>query len=370
MNLSVNGYTTKSHEGYKLIASPITTPVNVTATGLDTGTYDLYYFDESADKEWINYKPIPHFDLEWKKGYLYATSVSNNSIAFTGPTQPTDEDVNVPLAYTSGKRLAGCNLIGNPYTCNAYVNVPFYRLNSDGDEVEQSSYTNAIAPMEGVFVEGSAATTACTFTTTTSKSNSSLNMRVSEGGKTLDRASLCFNDGANLGKFQLDPNHTKIYMPVEGKDYAVFNASNEGEMPVSFKAENNGSYTLSFTTEDAEFSYLHLIDNMTGNDVDLLATPAYSFDARTTDYASRFRLLYAKAGSNNGNDFGFVSNGNLMVLGIEGEATLQVFDVTGRMLSSETFSGSYSKAVNASTGVYMIRLIQGNDVRTQKIVVR
>ena len=159
-------------------------------------------------------------------------------------------------------------------------------------------------------------------------------------------------------------------MPVEGKDYAVAKTENEGEMPVCFKAEENGNYTLSFNAQEVEFSYLHLIDNLTGNEVDLLENPSYSFEARNTDYASRFKLVFAKGTNDSGSNFGFISDGNLMILGIEGEATLQIIDVTGRILSTETFSGSYNKAINAANGVYMIRLIQGENVRTQKIVVK
>ena len=143
-------------------------------------------------------------------------------------------------------------------------------------------------------------------------------------------------------------------------------------------------YTLSFTNDVVEFSYLHLIDYMTGDDVDLLTTGAstpstgsgagsatYTFQAKTTDYASRFRLVFATGSTVDGDNIGFVNGmGNLTIFGIEGEATLQVIDVTGRMLSSETFSGSYEKRLNVAPGVYMLRLINGNDVKTQKIVVR
>ena len=53
----------------------------------------------------------------------------------------------------------------------------------------------------------------------------------------------------------------------------------------------------------------------------------------------------------------------------EGEATLQVIDLNGRILSNETVNGSVSKAIYAAPGVYVLRLINGNDVKTQKIVV-
>ncbi len=167
-------------------------------------------------------------------------------------------------------------------------------------------------------------------------------------------------------------NSSKVYMPVEGKDYAITTAEGHvGEMPVNFKAEKNGSYTLSFTNEDVDFSYLHLIDNLTGEDVNLLASPSYSFNASTTDYESRFKLVFATGTSTEGDSFSFVNaSGNLCIFGIEGEATVQVIDILGHVISSETFSGSYERKINDAPGVYMVRLINGNDVKVQKVVVR
>ena len=74
--------------------------------------------------------------------------------------------------------------------------------------------------------------------------------------------------------------------------------------------------------------------------------------------------------ANDDNDsFAFYSNGNWIIAN-EGEATLQVIDVTGRILSSESVNGSVSKSINQPAGVYMIRLINGEDVKVQKIVIR
>ena len=44
-------------------------------------------------------------------------------------------------------------------------------------------------------------------------------------------------------------------------------------------------------------------------------------------------------------------------------------DATGRILSVEDINGSYSKSLNLSAGVYIVRLLNGVDVKTQKIVV-
>ena len=54
----------------------------------------------------------------------------------------------------------------------------------------------------------------------------------------------------------------------------------------------------------------------------------------------------------------------------EGEATLQVVDVTGRILSSESISGCANVNVKAAAGVYMLRLINGDNVKVQKVIVK
>ena len=120
-------------------------------------------------------------------------------------------------------------------------------------------------------------------------------------------------------------------------------------------------------------AYLHLMDNMTGADVDLLALrqaqgPAeYTFTAKTTDYASRFKLVFVCADANDNNEaFAFINNGNIIV---NGEGTLQVIDVMGRVIVSR--DGVHTVSTTGMTpSVYVLRLINGDDIKVQKIVVR
>jgi hypothetical protein len=244
-------------------------------------------------------------------------------------------------------------------------------MNEEGtgfDAVE----SGAIAPVEGVFYQnttGSSKTVYMVRTAPASK-NATLNVNLRSNNKQLDNAIVRFGEGEQLGKFSFRANSSKVYMPQDGKDYAIVNAeSNVGEMPVNFKAESNGTYTLSFTNEEVTFNYLHLIDNMTGVETDLLATPSYTFDARTTDYESRFKLVFATGNNANDDAFAFYSNGSF-VINNEGEATLQVIDVNGRILKSESINGCANVNVKAAAGVYMLRLVNGNDVKDQKVVVR
>ncbi len=353
------------------IASPIGTanPTEVENMIDADGNYDLYAFDQTQlYEEWQNYKST-NFLLEQGKGYLYA-SQEDVTLTFTGIPVEGNE-ITLDLVYDANMPLAGWNLVGNPFTVDAYIGKEYYTLNDGGTEVMTEFSTAAIAPMEGAFVI--AEEDGETLTISTEPVNvvaGALALNLSQNRGVIDRTIVNFGKG-NLPKFQLNPNHTKVYIPMEGKDFAVVSSEGVGEMPVNFKAEKNGIYTLSLSTKEVNFAYLHLIDNMTGNDVNLLETPSYSFNAKTTDYASRFRLVFATSTSVDGDSFGFINGmGNLCIFGIDGEATVQVIDVLGHVLSSETFSGSYETKLNVAPGTYMFRLIQGSDVKVQKMVIK
>ena len=405
MQMNLEGYNPSAKDGapeWRLIASPITS-VSVASTGLvpdptddHYGNVDLYMFDQSCggttyadgdSLEWRNYKAGAFDNLVNTKGYLYANT-EDAFVVFAGQTIATVETP-VNLVNDETARFKGWNLLGNPFTCKAYVDMPYYVLNSDGSEISNDDVTpsmeNAyILPMRGIFVrtmegmqEDKDLITTCNFNITQyqsggvpeEKSIPHLSMNVMQDNNSIDLAYMRFDGGRNLDKFQLNENRTKIYMPENGKDYAILSSGDQGTQPVNFVAEHNGSYTIKFTAEEVSFNYLHLIDNMTGADVDLLANPSYTFNAKTTDYASRFKLVFATGNNSNDDNFAFMSNGNL-VINNEGKATVQVIDVTGRILSSESINGSASINIDAAAGVYMIRLINGNDVKVQKMVVR
>ncbi len=376
--------------GYCLISSPINdmTPASAHMIAATAEDYDLYRFDQTKKLEWINYKSSldngGQFNLMSGQGYLYANK-ENETLEFAGTIYNGNGIVYLTLDNTSA--FAGWNLVGNPFTQDAYINRSYYVMNSTGSEIlaETVSKDNAIKPMQGIFVIANENNEQMTFSKEPQSSsnnnggltlnvNQTVNTRGESSNNLVDRAIVRFGVNDMLPKFQLNDNSSKVYFTEGNKDYAVVSAEAQGEMPVYFKAAENGTYTIDFSMDNVEFSYLHLIDNKTGNDVDLRQTPSYTFEASTIDYASRFRLVFRAIGNDNdseNNDFGFFdANGNFLILGIEGTATLQVMDVMGRVISNETFSGDYSKAINASAGVYMLRLIQGSNVRTQKVVVK
>ena len=189
-------------------------------------------------------------------------------------------------------------------------------------------------------------------------------------GTNSSSAIVSFNEGSELGKFYFGTQNANIYLPQGGKDYAIAFSDKQGEVPVHFKAKENGTYTISVNPEDVEMEYLHLIDNLTGNDIDLLRTPYYTFEGRTTDYANRFKLVFGageSAGEAACEPFAFISDGEIILLG---EGMVQVIDMTGRIITSVETS-YYGVSTNGmAPGVYVLRLINGDDVKTQKIVVK
>lgn len=292
----IEGYGSgNDNKKYYLIASPIGADVNPRDVGgmdknrANISEYDLYYFDQHEKKEWRNYKSEP-FLLSPGKGYLFARS-EDGTLTFSGAS--FDHDLEVPLSRDDDAEFAGWNLVGNPYSKTAYIDREFYRMNEDGSELILSSSTG-IEPMEGVFVFAYTGDEMMTFSTEENRANgSSFSLELSNNRGVIDRTIVRFGSGRQLPKFQLWESSTKLFIPINGTDYAVIHSQGKGELPVHFKAKDNGSYTISLNSKEVRFAYLHLIDKLTGDDIDLLAHPDYTFNAKKTDDPSRFHLVFS-----------------------------------------------------------------------------
>ena len=355
-------------DNYYLIASPVGAVAANVVEGLRTPDFDFFSFDQEGDdegKEWIYLKDNEGYELQPGMGYLYANNTGTD-LVFTGSPVATG-NFDIELYKAENSDWPGWNLVGNPLAETAYVGRSFYRMSRNEQGSELIAANGAIEAMEGVFVIAAENGEILTFTTTEPGKASKLALNLIGTSTVIDRAVVNFGQGGQLPKFQINSNSTKLYIPMDDQDYAVVSCGEMGELPVNFKAERSGSYTIAVSSEEISFGYLHLIDNLTGADVDLLANPSYSFDANTTDYASRFRLVFATGNADD--TFAFFNNGSFVVSN-EGEAMLQVVDVTGRILSSETINGCASVNIDAAPGVYMIRLSNGDSTKVQKVVVK
>ncbi len=389
-------------QGWNFVASPATEDTEPsTANGFLNGTaeendYDLYYYDEPT-QFWRNYESN-NFVIEHKKGYLYANGEDGGTtLQFEGTLTPSNNNITVSDLSHSAETLTGFNLVGNPFACNATVDCDYYVVN--GENVSLPSEGHVIAPCEAVFVQATEANTSVTFAKATAAalpSSNSFDITLDQGqntrGAEIDRARVRLGNARNLEKFRIHGgNEAEIYIPQNGHDFAVACANGQSELPLNFKAASNGTYTLSFGTENLDLDYLHLIDNMTGADIDLLNpkaliagedsqshTPSYTFTAKTTDYASRFKLVLSNCGDaigDNGDNapFAVISNGEIHIVETFPETslgmTLQIMDMLGHVVVSVgNVTGNVSTSGMAA-GVYVLRLIDGDNIKTQKIVI-
>lgn len=379
--------------GWHLLSSPVgafSTDSERVPQGLlnNPDYYDLYAFDQSQDMEWRNVEAGNTIVCAEQGGILYANKV-NTTIVFSGELTSLVQFED--LSYVPNKRMSGWNIVGNPYTSAGYLNIhyneegmaisDYYRMRDVSENGKKFSKLIATSidtpadPMEGVFVQAPSEG----FTYRFVNSNRGLgiipseyvNIKVSgSDGEVMDMARVRFNEGCLMSKFDFGEGGSQLYIPQGGKKYAVVPTQCHGELPINFQAAQNGTFTLEFDLENAEMDYLHLIDNKTGADVDLLATPSYTFDATKDDYYSRFRLLFEANGALSNDNFAYYDGSIWMVTGYYDNATLQVIDMMGRVLSSQTVNGSAELNLNQAQGVYVLRLINNNEIKTQKIIVR
>ena len=201
---NITGYgaeNVNNNTGWYLIATPALVMAVQTLVPQSGSDYlfdqmDLYRFTGGIVLEWDNFKcpyedgcdspwgtiPQGQFSAELGQplmGYLYALQEDATIQFVAGPVsndpfQATNVDMDVDLTCNTNPTdvsLNGWNLIGNPYTCNAYLKqgsnyIPFYRMNATGDAIIGVPAGTAIKPCEAVFVCCTVPGSTVTFTNT------------------------------------------------------------------------------------------------------------------------------------------------------------------------------------------------------------
>ncbi len=358
---------------------------NETTVNLTADSYDMFAYDE-ANAQWLNQKSGSGAEgfsiMNAGQGYMYRNS--GNELSFVGNTNA--DYVTYTLTRNNAGNLAGWNLIGNPYPHNIYkgagtaiVNsgdyvlaTGFYTLSNEGAWTPCTDNTTAIAPGQGLLVKATTAGT-LTMTNTAAKNSSKANqdnIQFLIGNSQYEDVAYAWFD-KEIGLEKINHRNADIpmlYIPQDGQDYAIATMSDDTKVfGLNFKAGTMGQYTLSYKAT-GEYNYLHVIDRLTGEDVDMLMDGKYTFMASPSDNDERFivKLEYMPDyGEGDSEIFAYQTGTEVLV---SGEGELQIFDVTGRRVINRTIMGAEAIMV-PSQGVYIFRLV-GSEVKTQKIVVR
>lgn len=403
--------------------------------GLDGTAYyhdwDYYCFYE-PDYHWINFKrntpshwheDEPHSWIDYTnetnltqgKGYLLATKEDCFLQSFG---TLANGQVNI-TATRQGAHCTGYNLLGNPYPCyldfkafaeansgpgkiwNDVSTASYILLDEDKQGYVTYTYDMSSNPMsasryinmhQGFFIVAENQASAVFDNSMRSVRSYGegfrgedeepayplVNLIVTEGNgnKTytvveLDRP----EKGGSLWASDLRVGNAKMCAHYGDECYSVvFAQPGVTSMPIWFESKSDAQYTISWNTQNGTFGYLHLIDNITGADIDCLADSCYVFQASANDYKSRFKLKFEYTGideeqQEHVTDFAFMKDGQLVVTG---SGRLELMDLNGRVLyASELVSVQSMLALpSVASGLYLLRLANAYGCMTQKIIIK
>ncbi len=375
-------YTSKDSDGWYLISTPVD---NINVSSVFSGTYDLYMYDEPTAYWWSHSGTLhPFTKLNMDNGYLYASD-TDQTLEFTGDMMGTEvKDITLDLAYTASQTddVRGFNLMGNPFTRNLRagdmkiggVDLSTYMAAENGTALTTHNISeDPIKPGRGFFVQATAAGQELIFNPSSAKSetNNGYIKIVVANENSFDNAFINIANGNTLRKMNI-ANTMEVYVINEDEDYAAARVEElEGKIPVNFKAVADGEYTITISANNVEARSMYLRDNFSGETIDLLESPSYTFKATANDDEARFTLLfdfnnYTGIDENLTGEIFAYQYGNEII--VNGEGELQVFDVMGRMVLNTQVNGVQKVNVPANA-VYIFRMV-GETIQTQKIVVR
>ena len=367
---------------WEAFASTINNPA-IGSTNLITQTstpyhFDLYMYNE-AGAQWRNYRahPTEFANLTNSRGYLYRNAATMD-IAITGTLNTSDISAYTLSRSSENANLIGFNFVGNPYQMkiykgvaisNTYLETGYYVLADGAWSVRDDDV--AIAPGAGILVQakdgGNGKNLNVTYTNASSKANHDNIMFTVANSEYSDIAYAIFDKGHGLNKI----NHRNAEVPMlyilqNSENFAIaMMDDNTKAFSLNFKAMTTGKYTLSCKTK-GNYSYLHVIDRLTGEDVDMLLEDEYSFIASKQDNENRFIVKLEYSGNPEGSENSTFAWQNGSDIIVTGEGELQIFDVMGRRVSTVRVSGETTITAPSMQGVYIFKL---ND-KTQKIVVK
>ena len=366
-----------------LIASPVSGQTFEGVTGLTNGTYhNIYRYDEPTNT-WQEYRnPNNQFSsFENGRGYLFRTT-NSGAITFNGTLNNAPVRYNLSYTEEAGD-YKGFNIIGNPYSHN------IYKGSADGNAIANDYLENnycvlntngtwtlttdnvAIAPGQGILVQAKPEAGSIDIINSmvgpVGKADNDNIWFTVQNSEFMDKAFVEFREGHGFNK----PAHHNadapmFYVRYDDEDFAsVCMPDDTKVIDLRFESKNMSQYTMTVNA-NGDFSYLHLIDKVAGEDIDLLANDSYTFVGSSIDDKDRFEVVLrynADPASTPTETFAY-QNGNDII--VTGEGELQVFDMMGRMIMTQHVNGVQTVEKPSLYGVYIFKLNE----KTQKIVVR
>ena len=367
--------------GWQFISSPFTDALisNFVTTG-DDNDYDLYKYDGSAENHWVNQKE-GNFGETFTSGVGYLASYQAETTATLKGTLNKSTVLDLSsgqLSYHWGG-LADIYLIGNPFPFDMEWNKMMVYNIVEGFAVVTAEggydYSQTTIPVGDGFLVKTIGTNPALYYkhVTDSKSRNaeqskSLNI-IAAGNAGNDNVVVNFaGEGEGFPKLQnFNDDIATVYVQNNDANYGIYNCDeNTTEIELCFNANQMGNYTIS-VEPTGEFSSIVLVDRFTGIETNLLVDD-YHFTAMSDANNNRFIVkLVNGQQTTDDNHFVYQSGEELI---IEAEGTVQIIDVMGRMVySNDVESNSRINVSDFNNGAYIVRVINEEGVRSQKVVI-
>lgn len=370
--------------------------------------YDFYSWSE-FNSSWYNQKKDNSMTNEFYtdngtefiegRGYLVAYE-NEGYKKFTGVLN--NDEVTYHLSSSYGgefvvEKYAGFNLVGNPYP--SYIDWELEGWTRDNlqlqtvwiydDDVNNyMTYTLSgigtnggsqyIAPCQGFFIK---TLTECDFVMTNDiRTNSKSAFRKNDDKENIfkvrvngtsgqDEIAVVIDDNDDVFKmFSMNEKAPSLYIDKEEESYSVVYIDEEKTLPLSFASESMSMFTISLSEAGNDFTEIYLEDRLTGEKVNLL-TDSYSFLHTKGNKKERFVLAFVNSQQTADNShFAYINNGEIVITGISGDATINIYDVMGRKISRMDATDRV-RTDGFTSGVYIIQKIDDKGIETQKIVI-
>ena len=371
--------------GWQFIASPFTGAAVDDFVPTQGNNYDLYRYAGSADEEWDNHKDN-HLDQSWwyfnpGEGYLASYDklgeATLRGTLNSGVTYSWDN-----LTYDNSKDLANFHLLGNPFTFDMdIVNATFTNLVEGFAVVTPQGgydYSQTTIPVgDGFFVKATGENPSLYYNHNASvsvarrgsESNNSLNITAT-GNAGKDNVVINFaGKSEGFDKLQnFNDAIATVYVAEDGKNYGIYNCDADvQEVELSFNANKMGNYTISIEP-NGKFQTVTLVDRFTGVETNMLVED-YNFTAMSEESPNRFIVRMVNGQQTTDNSHFVYQSGEELILNIQGD--VQIVDVLGRVVYNGEAMNDINR-INVSSfnsGAYMVRVMNGNEVKVEKVVI-
>ncbi len=420
-------YMPGANQAWHMVGSPVNN-LSIAASSFNPGaTDDFYAWDEPSPGTWVNFKnqdgsggnpsfPMANGDNNFHagKGYLVAYDATNPTKSFVGNL--TSGNIPFTLSYHAVKTdwiyNSGWNLLSNPYPSGidwndairsnfqdnfAYI----YDPNKGGGEgyttVNGSNPDAYIAPHQGFLVVADPGANGQVFNFTTSMKthggnylkatdDNLLNLRLTSGNfynetsLLLDAQSSFQRDRRDALKlFSFNPEIPQLYS--FSSDQAQLSVNSipyvDGTTTVNlgFLAAHQDTYQISLQTQTGNMNHIIYLEDKLTAQMHNLSTHSYTFGSDAGQIDDRFTLHFGVTGINPHESptlNAYCVNATLYITGENGPANLEIFALSGKRIASEKviLNGLFSKKVDLSTGMYLVRVANNNMVKTAKIIIR